>query len=252
MNKKEDRLFIERIEDLFEKSNYMNRLQYTYFLSLHEQSLLQQKLKYEPTVYRLMGGYALAERQCLLIRPGYDHVTQQDTLISVIRIKVKSLHAPTLTHRDFLGGLMNLGIERSIIGDIIVEDTLAHVFIMEHMGSYVCEQLMQIGRYMVESTIIEAYDFSDYQPTVREVSSTIASLRIDNLIKAAFNLSRKTADDYIKKGLVYINHSLVNKATSSISEDVIISVRGLGKCKLISIGHQTKKQRYHVTIHVYQ
>lgn len=252
MHTKEDRIFIEHIRDLLNLAHRTGQRQVTGFLSLNQQSAVTESFRYEAENLRFTGGYELAERQCLVIdiHRDLDGVNHKD-IMSTIRIVTKDKLAK-LSHRDYLGALLNLGIERTVLGDILVHDELAHVFVLNHMAQYVCDQLFQIGRHKAEATIEMDMDFSSYELSFQTISATVASTRIDNIIKAAFNLSRSSALEYIKKGLVFVNHKVIIKPTKLIEAADVISVRGLGKCRLTSIGLKTKKQRYHVTIHVYQ
>lgn len=251
MSEKDLRIFIEHIKDLFEIADKTGQRQSTGFLTLHQQSAIQDAFKYSHIQYEFVGGYKLSERQCLIIKADDDSKVDHKDIMSTIKIVSYDKQAK-LGHRDYLGALMNLGIDRSMIGDILIMDQLAYVFVLNHMKDYICEQLFQIGKYKVDASLESDIDFGTYQPSYKEVNITVASIRLDNIIKAAFNLSRTSAHEYIKKGLVFVNHISANKPTKSVEPWDIISARGLGKCRLTSIGHKTKKQRYHVIIHVYQ
>ena len=155
-----------------------------------------------------------------------------------------------LSHRDYLGSILNLGIERCKLGDILVEEDYALVFVHNSMEQFLMEELTRIRHTSVMVSVEELQDVS-YKPTVKEISGTVSSLRLDSLLALAFSSSRSKLVAYIEAGKVFVNGKLITSNGYQMKENDIVSVRGLGRFQYIETLSQTKKGRYYVTIHLY-
>lgn len=171
--------------------------------------------------------------------------------ISVLKIRpLQKKFSETLSHRDYLGAILNLGLERSKIGDIVVQDDFAILFVHQSLESFVQDELKRIRHTSVITEVENFQDFS-YSPKIEEKKGTVSSLRLDSLLALAFSSSRTKLVAYIENGKVFVNGKLITSNGYQIKDSDIISVRGLGRFQYKGMVSQTKKRRYFVTIHLY-
>ena len=170
---------------------------------------------------------------------------------SVIRIKpANKKFAEDLNHRDFLGSIMGLGINRSKIGDIIIQDSSAYFFCCTSIAKYITDNLGRIKHTTVTCEIVENMSF-DYEPRYEEITGSISSLRLDSVISLGFNSSRSHIIKYIEEGKTFVNGRIITSNGHHIKPDDLISIRGLGKIKFIREITTTKKGRLMIIIHKY-
>ena len=137
-----------------------------------------------------------------------------------------------LTHRDYLGALMNLGISRTKTGDIIVQDKQAYLIVSESIADYICENLTRIRHTSVMCRQIDWQEF-DYKPQVKEVMGSIASVRLDAVIGLAFSQSRSKLTGYISEEKVQVPPPKRRKAVNFLIAACAFfgNVLFYGKCK---------------------
>ena len=153
-----------------------------------------------------------------------------------------------LTHRDYLGSLLGLGVERSVAGDILVRENGADIIVLKEMAEYLAQNLIQVGRAEVSAKVcgLDALDFGEQR--TEEYTDTVASLRLDSVAASAFRMARGKAQEFIKQGLVSVNGRQILKADAEVSEGDRISMRGKGKAILSQVGGKSRKDRIVVTI----
>jgi len=189
----------------------------------------------------LFGGYEYAERKMLGVCVDYLKIAIDEFPIDILDITYDSRFNRELTHRDFLGSILSLGIDRSRVGDIVVEDGVAHVFICREISGYVLANLERVGRIKVEVGLGSPGSLPE--PKGHELRFTIASLRLDAVVSAAFNLSRGKSADLISGEKVFVNWAMQKSTSVQVDEGDMVTVRGLGRVKLIEVGGRTKKDR---------
>ena len=168
--------------------------------------------------------------------------------ISIVRVQpLNNKFADCLNHRDFLGSLMNLGIERHLLGDILVKNNIAYIFVEQKMAGFICEGLTRIKHTSVTAVLCDSYDF-DYTPVYKEEKGSVASERIDAVIAFAFNMSRNDAALFISSGKVFVNSGEITSKSHTLKYGDIISVRGKGRFIFDEIVSTTKKGRYYIKI----
>lgn len=199
---------------------------------------------------RPLAGMKDSERQMVAFLPdalSYEY----DYPISIMKITpLNKKFAEKLSHRDVLGSIMNLGIERCKMGDILMEENAAILFVQENLADYLAEELTRIRHTSVMAVTIEAQELN-YTPELEEIKGTVASVRLDSLLSIAFSFSRSKLTAYIEGGRVYVNGKLITTNSYNLCEGDIVSVRGLGRFRYDGLGAQTKKGRYYVTIQKY-
>ncbi len=224
---------------------------YSDFLNLNELNILHTTPKNEWfSNYETHGGYDFSERQMVAFLPD---ALCYEKKYPICALKIEPLQkkfSEKLSHRDYLGSILNLGIDRCKLGDILVEDDYAILFVHQSLKNFIFEELTRIRHTSVMITEVDANDVS-YQPKVKEISGTVPSLRLDSLLALAFSSSRSKLVAYIENGKVFVNGKLITSNGYQIKENDIISVRGLGRFQFKELLSQTKKGRYYITIHLY-
>ena len=248
---KEELMLQKRLIELSRTAYQRGIVTYSDFLNLNELNILHSIPKAELyCTYRTFGGYDLSERQMVAFLPDALYFDCEYP-ISVLKIRpLQKKFAGELSHRDFLGSVMNLGIERCKIGDILVLEQEAIIFVCQSLESFVKDDLTLIKHTSV-LCMTEQLKNLQYKPSFKEIKGTVSSLRLDSLLALAFSSSRTKLVAYIEGGRVFVNGKLITSNGYQIKEDDIISVRGLGRFQYKELIIQTKKGRYMVTIHLY-
>lgn len=191
--------------------------------------------------YSFWGGYEGASRVMLCVYPEYCEPLKDD--FPFVCLNVAFRKADSLSHRDFLGALMSLGIKRETVGDIIVQKGIASFFVKSDLEQYVTSQISKIGRVGVEFCDKTA-DFEAELQNFEEKSRVVSSLRIDSVVSAATGLSRSKAQKAVASGLVAINFEIKYNTDCKVCSGDKISVRGYGKFTVLFNGDMSKKGKY--------
>ena len=259
---KEETLFQRRLLDLANMADQRNIVLFSDFLSLNELNIYHSSKKELGFVTcRLFGGYEAAERQMIAFIPdalSLRDVKDSGIISDIFQSELSVLHisplnkkySEALSHRDYLGSILNLGIERGMIGDILITDSEAIVFVKMQMQEFLTENITRIRHTSVLATIDELTDFH-YSPRYEEIKGTVASVRLDSLLSVAFSSSRSKLSGLIEGGKVFVNGRLITSNAYQVKEHDIISVRGMGKFEFIETLAFTKKKRIYVLIHKY-
>lgn len=247
---KDDRMLLARVEDKLQQCLQQYRTTYTNFLDLHQRSLVEglwRELNRWASDTRCVfwGGYDDAERTVAAFLP--DYAGDEDCPLSVIRIKTPS-GGRKLTHRDYLGSLLGLGLEREMIGDILAAENGADVIIMEDICDFIMMNYSKAGRTSLELQALPLSELHVPEHQTVMIKDTVASLRLDNVVAAAFSLSRAKAADAVRAGLVFVNSIQSEKPDMQVDEGVKIVLRGKGKAYLREVGGRTRKDRIFVAI----
>lgn len=198
------------------------------------------------------GGYADAERQMLCYLPEYlEESALWDEDAPLVCLRATFFEGDSPTHRDFLGALMGAGIARETVGDICVGKGVCDFFVTAEIAPYLLQNFTGAGRTKVHLERISLQDARIPEPEVKQIRDTVASLRLDSVISSGFRISRTAAAQYIATGRAAIDGLPCEKPDRTVTEGVKISVRGLGKIKLQSVGGQTKKGRIGIVIERY-
>ena len=246
-----DDFLLKRIRELANLSYQREIVTFTDFLNLNEQNMLHtQKLHENGVQVKLFGGYDHAERQVAAFYP--------DTLgfyweypIDCLNISPKALRfSEELGHRDYLGAILNLGVDRSVVGDILIKDNQAWFFCLHKMSDFFIENLISV-RHTTVLTERVAQAEQIPEPQFQSINGTCASVRLDALIALAFQTSRSSMVSFIEGGLVFVNGKLITSNGYEPKEGDIISVRGKGRFIFDGISRQTKKGRLGVRLRKY-
>lgn len=246
-----EKQFVKNVTMYLQKAEQQYRPFFTDFYNIDwMQSMMKRYFKgISEELYTFFGGYEGAERQMLCICP-YE-IQKEDYELSVLLLKVKTGIGKALTHRDYLGAILGLGIERKLIGDIVLNPQGAYIFVNRGMVSYISSQLSGIGRYQrLEVEEVSLDDLQIEKPKTKELRATVSSLRADAVAAACFGLSRSECAKLVQGEKLKCN-GMIASVSTAINEGDTLSLRGYGKAKLVAINGQTKKERLHITIEKY-
>lgn len=234
----ETELFKARLQDIVGITVKNSKPKFLGFLSLSETALAKELLMNAECRIMFYGGYDGAERVMLGCFPEW----AEESNFPIKALTFKFRECDNLSHRDFLGSLMSLGIEREAVGDILVEKGRAVVFVTDELCEYIKTQITKIGRIGVN--IYDGYDeplpISD---TLEEFTETVASERLDCVIASLCGFSRTKALEVLNAGLVSVNSVTVLKPTKTVFAGEVISVRKKGRFIIDSLDGRTKKNR---------
>lgn len=230
---------------------------HTRFLDLRQQSLFLSYPKDKQVVSLLFGGYGSAERKIGVFIPKLYGVETEEAYkdydegrpLKAIRITKDKFS--TLSHRDYLGAIMNCGIKRETVGDILVDEKGASVIVLEEVCEYLIQSLDRIGRgsCVCEEQPLLAFELTE--PNTIEFFSTVASLRLDNVVATAFDISRKIAVSAIEQKKVYVDGVLIEKNDFRVPVGAKIVYQGKGKAVLSEQTGLSRKEREKIVIKRY-
>lgn len=250
ISKTEDKLLISKMLDKALKSEEIQGIVYSDFLDPYQKNLISKALSEIKSVNcTFNGGYAGAEREISLFCPvdmSPESFPDFKNPLKILDIKLKGRE--NLTHRDYLGALMSLGIKREKIGDIIVKEDACSVVVMSDIADYIKFNLGKIGNVIVEIEIRCVDEVQVTEPKVKEINATVASLRLDSVASAGFGISRSKIAEFIKAEKVNLNWEATNSLTKIVKEGDTISVRGKGRVVVERVGGTTKKGRISITL----
>lgn len=248
----EEILFKKRLIELADKAYNNSQYLFTGFLSMAEQNTyfsLERELSYVPVT--LFGGTNDCER--VMIRFGNEELCGYDEPFPIVCIKIEPViekFAEQLSHRDYLGALMNLGIDRATLGDIIIVEKTAYLFCTEKMAPYLLDNLDQVRHTHVKCSVTT--DFPASTITRLEKNSVlVSSERADGIIAKLFHLSRSQVLSLFQSQKVFVNGRICENNSSILKAGDHVSVRGFGKFIYRGMVFQTKKGKLSVDADLY-
>lgn len=245
---KDTTILRKRLKELAQKAFQQNRYVYTPFLDLYEQSVYQEEYSsFRYVTSHLIGGHPHADRQLVCFGSEEVFGYLEEPPIACVKINpVSKKFSDDLTHRDFLGAIMNLGIERAMLGDILISENVGYVFCLEHIADVIADSLLKVKHTVVQCTHIT--EAPQIEPKYQEITGSVASCRLDAIIGLAFQLSRSQSIAYIQGKKVFVNGRLIESNSLTLKENMIISVRGLGKFIFDGVGGMSRKGKNRITI----
>ena len=243
-------MFKKRIGELRKRAEFSYRTEYTDFLTLSE--IETAKTVLSGCNHRFFGGMEDTERQMLCIAHDDIEITDASFPITGIVVTPKSVKfSEDFSHRDVLGSVLGLGLQRDVIGDIFIREKEAYILCTESISDYILDNLSKIRHTNVLCTKRVAEETS-FKKEFKIVERTVSAIRLDTICAAGFGLSRSSVANAISAGKVFINGREVLSPSNNVKESDVISFRGEGKARLKEIGGTTKKGRISVTLERYQ
>ncbi len=246
----EQRILLSHIYDLIIRCSDRGVITSSNFLSESEAASAEPFIKaVGNTSYILYGGYEEAERRCAVFLPEYlseedvkAEPSLSDIIFAVSEVDKFNADQAELSHRDVLGSLMGLGIERECIGDIVTDGGRAVFTVKTKIAPFIAENLTKISRYPVKTELFERYEMVSKQDYVTD-SDTVASMRLDAVCSSVFGISRSSAQEAVGSGIVALNGITVTKSDRAVEQGDKITLRGKGRAVIESIGGLSKKGR---------
>ena len=212
----EDGLLLSLVSDRMLKCSNNFVITSTPFLDVRQQSLVLSKIKVSDDVSALFfGGSDTAERNALVFVPYCLEISDFESLKSYLTdnpdenpfsvLRLKKDNFSTVSHRDYLGALMGLGIKREMTGDIVVTKDGADIIVMKSVAEYIKAELKSVGRATISVKEVSFNEIDDIVTNIHEETINVSSMRIDNIISACFKLSRSESADAVLSGNIYVN-----------------------------------------------
>lgn len=248
----EDRLTLAKVLDRAEQAANRNIPASTDFLSPQQRSQAQDLLRLAgipETSYVLQGGYEGAERQIFLFLPDWLEPENAGSPIRCLRAAFRE--EEKLTHRDFLGSLLGLGVVREKIGDILVAPDSADLLVLDSVADFLLQNWTSAGRAKLHAAAIEPDNLHIPAVQRKEVRDTVSSLRLDAVASSGFRLARGKAAALIESGKVQLNWRECVKPDKLLEAGDVVSARGFGKFELSEVGGLTRKGRISIVLQVY-
>ncbi|MBQ7595685.1 MAG: hypothetical protein IJU45_03355 [Clostridia bacterium] len=229
----------------------------TDFLDLRKQSIAVSYLKRKKGVrWLLWGGYENAERKIIIFLPYYvenffDYIKTNKSDIPLVLFRADKDDFSSLSHRDYLGSILGLGIKREKIGDILVDEKGCFFFALPVISAYISSNLSKAGRGTLSISIKEDIEELNYTPNIKQKVCFIQSPRLDSVCSAVFSLSRSKASEFIEKGLVFVNDEQILKADHKLKVPDKIVIKGRGRAILKDDTGRSKKDRTALVVDVF-
>ena len=248
----EDRLALAKVLDKAEQASGRNIPAVTDFLSPQQRAQALDLLRLagiSESAYVLQGGYEGAERQVLQFLPDWMEPESAEAPIRCLRAVFRE--EEKLSHRDFLGSLMGMGIVREKVGDILVAPGSADILVLEGVADFLLRSWSSAGRTRLRVSAIGLESLHIPVIQRKEVRDTVSSLRLDAVAASGFRLARGKAAALIESGKVQLNWRECVKPDKLLEAGDVVSARGFGKFKLSEVGGLTRKGRISIVLQVY-
>lgn len=247
---KQEKMILAQIEDKIRLCHTRGQIQHTNFFTEEEQNKIQQyadKQKWQNYIW--YGGYENAERKMLMIYPEkitdvMENEKNFAEVIKILQIILPSENYGKYEHRNYLGAIMKLGVEREKIGDILVEREGAYIILEETVEKFLMNQLPNLTRFTkakIENIPLKEVKVPEKQ--MQERTIIVSSMRIDNIVAELAKCSRKIASSYIGEERVFINHEIIKKDYKEVKEKDKITIRGKGRFIIEEKIRNTKKDK---------
>lgn len=243
----EEKITMRRVLDLIEMAINKFTLVHTNFLDPNLVELSKSILKrFDEIEYKVFGGFDNAERNVVFINNVHSFYDEDET--NPLRALQIELNTEKITHRDVLGSVLGLGITRDKVGDIHIKEGEIKIVLLEDIADYVKYNLEKVKRENVKIYDIPLSELGSIEELGTSQNIIVASLRLDAVISEVYNLSRDTTQKLIKSEFVKVNHAVEDKTHHQVDAGNLISVRGKGRFKIVSLDGYTKKNRIKMAI----
>lgn len=246
--RKDEQPFIEKVNSWVKEVEDTYAPKLTEFLDPRQRFITESIVRNSDLTLTAEGGFLDAERQRVLIYPDYYMPTKDDFQISIYQVNYPQKFV-TMKHSQLLGSLMSIGIERSRFGDIQLTEEAVQFAVAQEVSEYIHVNFTQVGKVKVSvEPVLNAEDFIDIKEEWTEDLYIISSLRLDTVVAALTNSSRAKASSLIKGEKVKVNWAMIDQQAFEIEEYDILSIRGYGRFRIMSIEGRTKKDKIRVMI----
>ena len=255
--KQEDKICLSQVLDKIEFSKTREKIENTDFLDMYQISLVEnflRKIKFEN--YKLYGGYEESERKILIIYPEKYNESMLEKnyskMLKVVRVSLPEEEKGKYTHRNYLGGIVKLGLKREKVGDILVSDDGADIVVVDDFAEILKQELPNLTRFEKSEITIEAIkNIRKKEIKLEEIKIIVPSLRLDNIVSDLAKTSRNKAAQIINQERVFVNGQNETKLSKQIKLQDIITIRGKGRFVVKEFAGTTRSGRTIVVIEKY-
>ncbi|MBN2983394.1 MULTISPECIES: RNA-binding protein [Cohnella] len=241
--------FVDRAWEWVERAAELHEVRRTDFLDPRQAHILFSLAgRRSDVAIRLDGGYPEAERKRAVLAPDYRPVEHEEIGIEVLEVASDDRKIGELDHGDYLGALLGLGVKREKIGDLHVHETGCHVLVTEEIADFLRIHLKQAHRVEVTTALLPLSALNVARPALEETTLSVASMRLDGIASDAFRLSRAKIMAPIRAGRCRVNWKTEEDPSSPVREGDIVSVKGLGRFKVLEVQGTSKSGRIRVRI----
>ena len=241
----DERLLLAGLLDKEQTCRTRGYMTYTKFLDMNERALCAEAVRLAGAGGSALfwGGYEDAERVLCLFYPDYMDAESAKAAAPIVLLRAHKSREDTLDHRDYLGSLMGLQIERAVVGDLLVHEAGAELLVLEEMADFVQLHLCKAGRKQISITREPIDSLKAAAAEEQEGSGSVASPRLDSVVALVFGMGRSEAQGRIEKGLVFVNPAPCLKPERLVAEGDRLTVRGLGRARILAFGGTSRKGR---------
>ncbi len=248
---KQEVQFQKRMEELANTAYRRDIPVFTNFLERNELHILHSIREFPPGIrVETSGGYEFAERQMAVFLPDAPFLHYEYPFVSVVIAPLSPKFSEPLTHRDYMGAVLNLGIDRAQTGDFVLRQGDCVLFCTPQIGEFLTENCVRIRHTPVSAALCPINDL-EIRPRFREQKGSVSSLRLDCILAFAFHSARGAMLPSIQNGEVFVNSRLVQSNSYLLKEQDVVSVRGHGKFIFDGVLSDTKKGRHMVRIRIF-
>jgi RNA-binding protein YlmH len=251
-------LLVSRAQDMAEMALKKGEARFSPFLSDAEEAFLKRNLRYNHDDEKLIffGGYDDADYKCAGFFPSYyfyDENFDANGEFPICAVFAKGSGFRKLTHRDFLGSMMSLGLKRETIGDIVVSEDgfSAYVFCLEKTAEYLAVNFTSAANDKITCSLCDVRNVVIPERKFEIINTTVNSPRIDAVVCACLDVSREDADKLIRAGFVATDHMTCEDKSKLCAEGTLISIRHHGRFMLYKFGDRNRRDRLRITIRRY-
>lgn len=223
---------------------------FTRFLDPAEAELGRHLASQYGARFSAWGGYDQAERVAGCFGPAGEEMDTAQYPVVCLHSRYSSKFC-SVTHRDLLGSFMALGLTRSCAGDMIIAGADIYLFAHAQTADFIAQSMKSAGKAPLDFHVLTETPEMPV-PEGTRFSAVVSSLRLDGVLAAAYRLSRSEAADSIRAGLVKVNHLACDRVDLPLQEGALLSLRGRGRVRLVSVDGTTRKQRIGITLFRYE
>lgn len=256
--KDEEKLILAKLNDKIRLCKTRNRIVNTEFLNMHQQLVIKKKLeRIKEKNYIITGGYEDAESKVLIVYPEKltEQIVQQNinSIIKAIKIELPNEQRGKYEHRDYLGTIMQFGLTRERIGDLIVYDDKAYIIVLQENVEYIKDLLLATSKFKKSKIqIIDINEIEVKEKEFEEIKITINSPRLDNFVSEIAKTSRSETTKLIESELVSINCKVETRQSKNIEQGDVLIIRRKGKFIVDEFKNINKKGKQVVIIKKYK
>ena len=255
--KQEDKICLSQVLDKIDFSKTKEKIEYTDFLDMYQISLVEnflRKIRFEN--YQLFGGYEESERKILIIYPKKynDRMIEKNygKMLKIVRVELPEEEYGKYSHRNYLGGIVKLGLKREKVGDILVSNDGADIIVVEDFAEILKKELPSLIRFERSRISMEELpNIRKKEIKIEEVSIIVPSLRLDNIVSDLARTSRSKATQIISQERVFINGQNETKLSKQLKLNDVITIRGKGRFVIKEFTGTTRSGRIVIRIEKY-